>query len=145
MIQLTKDDKIEINRILESVKGRIDEELCKLIMDLVFQNKVRIKKEDKTLYSINENRIPDSSIEAFSLGGFFGQTYQIALDLAKKMDLKLDGSQKRVVREFTFFLVLFKFEKDLEQKFHNNSIYISIKGIEYIFSSKQLYFSLNLK
>ena len=116
MAQLTKDDKIEINRILESVKGRIDEELCKLIMDLVFQNKVRIKKEDKTLYSINENRIPDSSIEAFSLGGFFGQTYQIALDLAKKMDLKLDGSQKRVVREFTFFLVLFKFEKEPAEK-----------------------------
>ncbi|MFZ8923062.1 MAG: hypothetical protein ACO2Y5_08875 [Nitrosopumilaceae archaeon] len=112
MIQLTKDDKIEINRILESVKGRIDEQLCKLIMDLVFQNKVRIKKEDKYLYSANENRIPDSSIEAFSLGGFFGQTYQIALDLARKMDLKLDGNQKRVLREFTFFLVLFKFGKE---------------------------------
>ena len=116
MIQLTKDDKIEINRILESVKGRIDERLCKLIMDLIFQNKVRIKKEDKYLFSTNENRIPDASIEAFSLGSFFGQSYQIALDLAKKMELKLDGNQKMVLREFTFFLVLFKFEKEPVEK-----------------------------
>ena len=116
MIQLTKDDKIEINRVLESVKGRLDEKLCKLIMDLVFQNKVRIKKEDKHLFSVNQERIPDSSIEAFSLGSFFGQTYQIALDLAKKMELKLDRNQKIVLREFTFFLVLFKFEKEPANK-----------------------------
>lgn len=116
MIQLTKDDKIEINRVLESVKGRIDEKLCRLIMDLVFQNKVRIKKEDKHLFSVNQDRIPDSSIEAFSLGSFFGQSYQIALDLAKKMELKLDGNQKIVLREFTFFLVLFKFGKEPAKK-----------------------------
>lgn len=116
MVQLTKDDKIEINRVLESVKGRLDEKLCKLIMDLVFQNKVRIKKEDKHLFSVNQERIPDSSIEAFSLGSFFGQTYQIALDLAKKMELKLDRNQKIVLREFTFFLVLFKFEKEPANK-----------------------------
>lgn len=116
MIQLTNDDKIEINRVLESVKGRLDEKLCKLIMDLVFQNKVRIKKEDKQLFSVNQERIPDSSIEAFSLGSFFGQTYQIALDLAKKMELRLDGNQKIVLREFTFFLVIFKFEKEPADK-----------------------------
>ncbi len=116
MIKLTNEDKIEISRILESVNGRIDEKLCKLIMDLVFQNKVRIKKEDKHLFSTNENKIPDGSIEAFSLGGFFGQTYQIALDLAKKMELLLNANQKRVLREFILFLVLFKFEKEPSEK-----------------------------
>ena len=116
MIQLTKDDKIEINRILESVKGRIDEQLCKLVMDLILQNMVRIKKDDKQLFSANEKNIPDASIEAFSLGSFFGQTYQIALDIAKKMELKLDRNQKIVLREFTFFLVLFKFGKEHAEK-----------------------------
>ena len=112
MTQFTKDDKLEINRILESVKGRIDEKLCVLIMDLVFQTRVRIKTEDEHLFSINKDKIPKESIEAFSLGSFFGQTYQIALDLAKKMDLKINLNQKRVLREFTLFLVLFKFEKE---------------------------------
>lgn len=116
MIEITKDDKIEINRILESVKGRIDQKLCKLIMDLIFQNKVGIKKEDERLFSTNQQRIPDSSMSAFSLGSFFGQTYQIGLDLAKKMDLKLDANQKRILREFTLFLVLFKFEKETMKK-----------------------------
>ena len=116
MIEISKEDKIEINRILESVKGRIDQKLCRLIMDLVFQNKVAVKKEDKMLFSANQKKIPDSSIEAFSLGSFFGQTYQIGLDLAKKMELKLDGNQKRVLREFTLFLVLFKFEKETTSK-----------------------------
>jgi plasmid maintenance system antidote protein VapI len=113
MIEINKDDKIEINRILESVKGRIDQKLCKLIMDLIFQNKVGIKKEDERLFSTNQERIPDSLMEAFSLGSFFGQTYQIGMDLAKKLDLKLDSNQKRILREFTLFLVLFKFEKEI--------------------------------
>ncbi|MGD2106810.1 MAG: hypothetical protein PVH93_04310 [Nitrosopumilaceae archaeon] len=113
MIELNKDDRIEINRILESVKGRIDKKLCKLIMNLIFQNKVGIKKEDERLFSINQERIPESSMKAFSLGSFFGQTYQIGLDLAKKLDLKLDSNQKRILREFTLFLVLFKFEKEI--------------------------------
>jgi plasmid maintenance system antidote protein VapI len=52
-------------------------------------------------------------MKAFSLGSFFGQTYQIGLDLAKKLDLKLDSNQKRILREFTLFLVLFKFEKEI--------------------------------
>ena len=116
MIVLTKEDKIEINRILESVKGRIDQKLCKLIMDLIFQNKVGIKKDDKRLFSTNQEKIPDSSMNAFSLGSFFGQTYQIGLDLAKKMELKLDANQKRILREFTLFLVLFKFEKEIMKK-----------------------------
>ena len=116
MIKITKDDKKEINRILESVLGRIDQKLCKLIMDLIFQNKAGMKKEDERLFSSNQEIIPDSAIDAFSLGSFFGQTYQIGLDLAKKMDLKLDSNQKRILREFTLFLVLFKFEKEVMKK-----------------------------
>ena len=57
MTEITKEDKIEINRILESVKGRIDQKLCKLIMDLIFQNKVGIKKEDERLFSTNQKRL----------------------------------------------------------------------------------------
>lgn len=116
MIQFTKEDKLEINRILESVKGRIDKKLCLLIMDLVFQTRVGIKTEDEHLFSSNKDKIPEEAIEAFSLGSFFGQTYQIALDLAKKMDLKLNSIQKRILREFTLFLVLFKFEKESVSK-----------------------------
>jgi hypothetical protein len=116
MIKFSKEDKVELSRILESIQGRIDENLSKLMMDLIFKTRIKIKKEDFQLFSININKIPDKSIEGFSLGSFFGQTFQISLDLAKKMDLKLDTSQKRILREFIFFMVLFKFEKELEKK-----------------------------
>ena len=110
MIELSSDDKIQLSRILESVKGRVDDKLCKLIMDLVFKTRITTSNEDQFLYSTNIEQIPQKSIDAFSLGSFFGQTYQISIDLAKKMNLKLDSNQKRLLREFTFFLVLFKFE-----------------------------------
>ena len=35
MSNLSKDDKVQLSRIFESVQGRIDEKLLKLIMDLV--------------------------------------------------------------------------------------------------------------
>ena len=85
-------------------------------MDLVFKNRVSTKKEDRYLFSSNVEKIPDKSIESFSVGSFFGQTYQIGIDLAKRMELKLDVNQKRILREFTFFLVLFKFEKESRVK-----------------------------
>ena len=115
MTEFTSQDKIEINRIFESIKGRIDQKLCKVIMNLVFQNQVRMKKEDEKLFNTNKEKIPHRSLEAFSLGGFFGQTYQIGLELSKKMDLQLDRNQKRIFREFTLFLVLLKFEKEFER------------------------------
>ena len=111
MTKLSKEDKIELSRILESIQGRIDNDLSKLMMDLIFKTRIKIQNEDFRLFSTNINKIPDKSLEAFSLGSFFGQTFQISLDLAKKMDLKLDANQKRMLREFIFFLVLFKFEK----------------------------------
>lgn len=116
MIKLSKEDKIELRRILESIQGRIDNNLSKLMMDLIFKTRIKTRKEDFRLFSTNIGKIPDRSLDAFSLGSFFGQTFQIALDLAKKMNLKLDVNQKRILREFIFFLVLFKFEKERDRK-----------------------------
>ena len=113
MIKLSKEDKIELNRILESIQGRIDKNLSKLMMNLIFKTRIKIRKEDLQLFSANISKIPDKALDSFSLGSFFGQTFQISLDLAKKMDLKLDITQKRILREFVFFLVLFKFEKEI--------------------------------
>ena len=116
MTKLSKEDKIELSRILESIQGTIDNDLSKLMMDLIFKTRIKIKKEDFILFSTNSSKIPDNSLEAFSLGSFFGQTFQISLDLAKKMNLKLDAYQKRILREFIFFIVLFKFEKEISKK-----------------------------
>ena len=116
MIKLSREDKIEINRILDSIQGRLDDNLIKLMMELIFKSRMKIKREDFQLYSSNISEIPDKPLEAFSLGSYFGQTFQISLDLAKKMKLKLDINQKRILREYVFFLVLFKFEKDSSGK-----------------------------
>lgn len=116
MTKLSKEDKVELSRILESIQGRLEEDLCKLMMDLIFKTRIKTKKEDFRLFSTNINKIPDKPLDAFSLGSFFGQTFQISLDLAKKMNLKLDAYQKRILREFIFFIVLFKFEKEISKK-----------------------------
>jgi len=116
MIKLSKQDKIELSRILESIQGRLDKKLTKLMMDLIFKTRVKSGREDFRLFSANINNIPNKAPDAFSLGSFFGQTFQISLDLAKKMNLKLDPNQKRVLREFIFFLILFKYEKESGEK-----------------------------
>ncbi|MDH3677261.1 MAG: hypothetical protein OEQ12_03060 [Nitrosopumilus sp.] len=116
MSNLSKDDKIQLGRIFESIQGRIDKNLIKLIMDFIFGTKVKTRKEDLRLFSINLKKIPDESLEAFSLGDFFGQAYQISLNFATKMNLKLNTEQKRILREYVFFLVLLKFEKESNRK-----------------------------
>ena len=116
MSKLSKDDKIQLSRIYESVQGRIDKKLIRLIMDFIFGTKVKTRKEDLRLFSANIGKIPDKSLESFSLGASCGQAYQISLNLATKMNLKLNLEQKRILREFVFFLVLFKFEKELNKK-----------------------------
>lgn len=115
-MKLSKIDEIELSRILEDVNGRLDPDLIKLIIDLIFKTKVSSKKEDNFLFSSNLEKIPNNSIDSFMVGSVFGQSYQIGLDLAKRMDLKLDRTQKRILRELTFFLVLSKFEKELKLK-----------------------------
>ena len=116
MINLSKEDKTELNRILNSVQGRLDEKLIKLTAGLVFKTRVKIGKEDYRLFSTNKDNIPINPIEAFSLGSFFGQTYQVSLDIANKMNLKLNLEQKRILREFVLFVVLFKFGKESPTK-----------------------------
>jgi len=113
MIEMSKEDKIELNRILNSVQGRVDEKIIKLTLELVFKTRVKIGKEDLRLFSSNTENIPSKSLDAFFLGSFFGQTYQISLDIANRMGLKLKSEQKRILREFVLFIVLFKFEKEL--------------------------------
>lgn len=116
MINLSQEDKVELNRILNSVQGRLDEKLIKLTIGLIFKTRVKIGKDDLRLFSTNKENIPVNPIEAFSLGSFFGQTYQIALDIANKMNLKLNFEQKRILREFVLFIILFKFEKESTAK-----------------------------
>ena len=112
MSGLSKNDKIQLSRILESIQGRLDENLIKLIMDFIFKTRIKIGKEDFQLFSINIDKIPDKALDSFSLGSYFGQTYQISLDFAKKMNLQLNVNQKRILREFVFFLILLKSEKE---------------------------------
>lgn len=37
MNELSKNDKLQLSRILESIQGRLDEKLIKLIMDFIFK------------------------------------------------------------------------------------------------------------
>lgn len=116
MVDLSKKDKVELKRILSSVQGRLDEKLVKLTIELIFKTRVRVGKDDFHLFSANIDKIPSKSVEAFSAGSFFGQTYQISLDIANKMELKLKSEQKRILREFVLFIVLFKLEKEISVK-----------------------------
>ena len=110
MTELTKQDKIEISKILASIEGRLDKRLIKLTMDLILKTSWT-KSVAINLYKNNVNSIPDKSLNAFLLGSHFGQIYQISLDFAKKLELPLSPNQKNILREFVFFLVLLRAEK----------------------------------
>jgi len=110
MTELTRQDKIEINRILEAIEGKIDGKLVKLILDLIFKTKWA-KNIAIDLYKNNLNSIPDKSLNAFVLGSHFGQLYQISLDFSKKLELSLSPNQKNILREVVFFLVLIKSQR----------------------------------
>lgn len=107
MTKLNKRDKIEIDKILYSIEGKLDIKLIRLTSDLIFNtnwtNNIAIN-----LYKKNIKEIPDKSLDAFSLGSHLGQIYQISLDLSKKLDLTLSQNQKNILREFIFFLVLLR-------------------------------------
>ncbi|MBI5859497.1 MAG: hypothetical protein HZB73_01975, partial [Nitrosarchaeum sp.] len=88
MTELTQQDKIEINKILASIEGRLDKRLIKLTMDLILKTNWT-KNVAISLYKNNINNIPDKSLNAFVAGSHFGQIYQISLDFAKKLELSL--------------------------------------------------------
>lgn len=110
MIEFSYKDKIEINRILLSIEGRLDKKLIEFTTSLILKTNWT-KSVAVNLYKNNINNIPDKSLDAFLLGSHFGQIYQISLDFAKKLELSLTANQKNILREFVLFLVLLRSEK----------------------------------
>jgi len=110
MTGFTQQDKIEISKILASIEGRLDKRLIKLTMDLILKTNWT-KNVAISLYKNNLDSIPDKSLNAFVVGSHFGQIYQISLDFSKKLELSLSPNQKNILREFVFFLVLLRAEK----------------------------------
>ena len=111
MTVLTKQNKIEIQKILTSIEGRLDERLIKLTMDLILKT-IWSKNVAISLYKNNLKDIPDKSLDAFVLGSHFGQIYQISLDFSKKLEISLTPNQKNILREFVFFLVLIRSDNE---------------------------------
>ena len=93
MTPFNQEDRTKINKILESLECRLDQNLIRLIMDLILKTNWT-KNVTINLYKNNKNNIPDKSLDAFILGGNFGQIYQISLDLAKKLQPSLSSNQK---------------------------------------------------
>lgn len=110
MRTLNQEDRIEINKILESIEGRLDTNLIRLTMELILKTNWT-KSMAINLFKHNISNIPDKSLNAFLLGSHFGQIYQISLNLAKKLELSLSSNQKNILREFVFFLVLLRSKK----------------------------------
>ena len=115
MVILSKQNKIEIHKILTSIEGKLDERLIKLTMDLILKT-TWTKNIALNLYKSNLKNIPDRALNAFILGSHFGQIYQISLDFSKKLELSLTPNQKNILREFVFFLVVLSAENQKETK-----------------------------
>ncbi|MDH3192064.1 MAG: hypothetical protein OEM18_05210 [Nitrosopumilus sp.] len=111
MDEFSEKEKIEISRILESIQGRLDKRLIKLTMDLVMKTKWT-QESERELYKKNIKRIPEKSIESVLMGSHIGQIYQVTLDFVKKMGFELKPLQKNILKEFIFFLVLLRTEKE---------------------------------
>lgn len=110
MSNYTEKEKIEINRMLESIKGRIDTKLVKLIMELTMKTNWS-QDIERDLYKKNIERIPGKQVDAVLIGSHVGQIYQIALDFAKKFEINLKPLQKNILREFVVFMVLLRTDK----------------------------------
>ena len=111
MSNFSENERIEINRILESIKGRLDKRLIKLTMDVVMNTKWS-QENERDLYKKNIDRIPKDSIDGVLMGSHIGQIYQVSLDFAKKLELELKPLQKSILKEFVFFLVLLRTERE---------------------------------
>ncbi len=116
MIKINKLDQIEIDKILYSIEGKLDEKLIRLTTDLIFKTNW-INNNATNLYKNNLKEIPDKSLDAFILGSHLGQIYQVSLELSKKLELTLSHNQKNILREFIFFLVIIRHKN---QKIFNN-------------------------
>lgn len=115
MDRLSEKEKIEMSRILESVQGRIDRRLVKLTLDIIMNSKWT-QEIERDLYKKNIERIPERAIDAVLIGSHIGQTYQVSLDLSKKMGIELKPLQKNILREFVFFLILFRTEIESKKR-----------------------------
>ena len=104
-----KRNTIEVNRILESIKGKIDARLIKLTVDVVMKTKWS-QETEKELYKKNIERIPQRAIDAVLLGSHVGQIYQVSLGFAKKLEIELKPIQKNMLKEMIFFLVTIRTE-----------------------------------
>lgn len=111
MSKFTENEKVEISKMLDSVKGRIDDRLIKLVMDLAMKTNWS-QDTEKNLYKKNSERIPGKRVEAVLIGSHIGQIYQVSLDFAKKFDINLKPLQKSILRELIFFMVLLRTERE---------------------------------
>ena len=110
MVNEAEKDMTEINNILQSIKGKLDEKLIKLTVDVIMKTKWS-QNVERDLYKINVEKIPDRSVDSVLLGSHIGQIYQISLDFAKKMNIELKPIQKDILREMIFFLVVIRTER----------------------------------
>lgn len=110
MSEFTEKEKVEVNKILESIKGRLDKRLIKLIIDLVMKTNWS-QEIEKDLYRKNSDRIPKKAVDAVLIGSHVGQIYQISLEYAKKFEIQLKPIQKNILREFVFFMVLLRTDR----------------------------------
>jgi len=111
MSKFSEREKIEISRILESIEGKIDKRLIKLTMEVIMNTRWSQEVEEN-LYRKNIEMIPQKSIDSVLLGSHIGQIFQVSLDFAKKLEIHLKPLQKSILREFIFFLVLIRTEKE---------------------------------
>ena len=110
-LEKDKKEKIEINRILGSLEGKIDNRLIKLTLDVIMKTKWS-QDVEKNLYRKNIDAIPQKAVDAMLLGSHVGQIYQISLDFAKRLEINLNSLQKSILREFVFFMVLIRTDKE---------------------------------
>jgi len=111
MNSISERERIEISRILESIEGKLDKRLIKLTMDVIMNTKWSQKVEEN-LYRKNKDMIPQKAVDAVLLGSHIGQIYQVSLDFTKKLKISLKPLQKSILREFIFFLVLIRTERE---------------------------------
>ena len=111
MSDFSDREKIELNKVLSSIEGRLDKKLIRLTMDVVMKTNWS-QEIERDLYKKNVDNIPEKSVEAALFGSHIGQIYQVSLDFATKMKLELKPVQKTILKEFIFFLVSLRTDKE---------------------------------